>query len=230
MLQQALNRHSQIVIPPETKFFFSFLGHSRERQVRHWQRINVDLQIDLPPPTKTIRSAVDARVWYEQMMQRYRERLGRKGIVYYGEKTPEHTGRLPRIQWLFPDAKIIFIYRDGRDVALSLSKVPWMQDDLYVNFLIWLYYYRILMRTRKETLLDLCCVRYEDLAADPAGNCGLSCNSSTCPMNPSSPKGMATAKAFPSASMPGSSVLWSRSARTAAVFGNASYLPLRSLT
>ncbi len=29
MVQQALNRHPQVVIPPETKYFFSFYGHSQ---------------------------------------------------------------------------------------------------------------------------------------------------------------------------------------------------------
>src|SRR5215831_4421176 len=43
MVQQALNRHSQIVIPPETKFFFSFYGHSLAQQARHVRRLNADL-------------------------------------------------------------------------------------------------------------------------------------------------------------------------------------------
>ena len=43
LLQQALNRHSQIVIPPETKYFFSFLGHTRRCQHRHIDRLNADL-------------------------------------------------------------------------------------------------------------------------------------------------------------------------------------------
>src|SRR5207247_1101665 len=124
MLQQALNRHSKIVIPPETKFFFSFLGHSKRTQLRHLRRLNTDLQIDLPLPPKRIRSTWDAGAFYEQMARLYVERLRRADVVYFGEKTPEHTGQLPRIQAVFPDAKIIFLYRDGRDVALSLTKVP----------------------------------------------------------------------------------------------------------
>jgi Sulfotransferase family len=168
MLQQALNRHSRIVIPPETKFFFSFLGHSRRRQLNHLERLNRDLQIQLPVPRRRIKTDTEARDFFELIARLYLERLGRTDALYFGEKTPEHTGRLWKITRVVPEAKIIFIYRDGRDVALSLTKVPWMHKDLYVNFTIWLYYYRILCRARRDPNLDLLCVKYEELATNPA--------------------------------------------------------------
>jgi hypothetical protein len=71
------------------------------------------------------------------------------------------------IRRLFPDAKILFLYRDGRDVALSLTHVPWMSSDVHVNFLVWLYYYRILRQERMRCLPSVCLVRYEDLVAEP---------------------------------------------------------------
>jgi hypothetical protein len=37
MLQQALNRHSQIAIPPETAFF-TLLRRGRAGQRQHWAR------------------------------------------------------------------------------------------------------------------------------------------------------------------------------------------------
>ena len=42
---------------------------------------------------------------------------------------------LPRIRELYPDARVVVLYRDGRDVASSLTRVPWMSPNLYVNFL-----------------------------------------------------------------------------------------------
>jgi len=168
MLQQALNRHSQIVIAPETKFFFSFVGCSRKCQVNQVQRINADLQIDLPFPDKKIATARDARAVYNDMALQYVQRVGRSSTVYFGDKTPEQTGRIMRMRWLFPDAKFIFIYRDGRDVALSLCKVPWMDNNLYVNFMIWLYYHRIFMRAKKENRLGVYFVKYEDVVTNPA--------------------------------------------------------------
>jgi Sulfotransferase family len=172
MVQQALNRHSQVVVPPETKFFFSFLGHSWGKQLRHIERLETDLQITLPRPAAAVRSVAEGRAFYEVMARRYVERLGKRDIVSFGEKTPEHTGHLPRIRQLFPEAKIVVLYRDGRDVAASLSRMPWMSSDLYVNFMVWLYYNRILRGARERGVANLYWARYEDIVADPEQELG----------------------------------------------------------
>src|SRR5579859_5146877 len=140
MVQQALNRHSQIVIPPETKFFFSFFGHSLRQQRRHLERLNTDLGIALPSPAQPVRSSAEGRAFYDAMAAQYARRLSRSGAVYFGDKTPEHTGYWPRIRELFPEAKVLVVYRDGRDLAVSLSRMPWMSPDPYVGFLVWQYY------------------------------------------------------------------------------------------
>jgi hypothetical protein len=167
MVQQALNRHSQIVIPPETKYFFSFFGQSKNSQLRHLSRLNKDLGIDLPAPERPIATIDEGRDFYESMAQQYLARLGKEDVGYFGEKTPEHTGRLPLIRSMFPKAKIIVLYRDGRDVALSLSKVPWMSADLTVNFLVWLYYHSVIQQERDLFGSNLLLARYEDIVAHP---------------------------------------------------------------
>jgi hypothetical protein len=167
MVQQALNRHSQIVIPPETKFFFSFLGHSRRAQKRHLDRLNNDLGIRLNYPVSGVRSDASARAFYDDMAERYVERIQKQSANWFGEKTPEHTGHLDRIRQLFPEAKIIVLYRDGRDVALSLTKTPWAPAGIYANFVIWLYYQSIVSRVRSRGDSNLYFVRYEDIVARP---------------------------------------------------------------
>src|SRR5580698_9289911 len=84
MVQQALNRHSAIAIPPETKFFFSFLGHSRHDQRRHIDRINGDLNIHLELPGSGVRSDDAGRAFYEEMASQYVERLEKKHILLFG--------------------------------------------------------------------------------------------------------------------------------------------------
>ncbi len=167
MLQQALNRHSQVVIPPETKYFFSFLGHSRRDQWKHIERLEKDLGISLPRPEAAVETPADGRAFYREMARRYVERLGRVGATHFGEKTPEHTGHLPRIGQLYPEAKLVAIYRDGRDVAASLSRMPWMTSNVYVNFMVWVYYNRILLAARERGRANMYFVRYEDIVADP---------------------------------------------------------------
>jgi hypothetical protein len=167
MLQQALNRHSQVAIPPETKYFFSFLGHTHRRQLRHIERLETDLRIALPRPAARVSSAAEGRAFYEEMARRYVGRLGHDGVTHFGEKTPEHTGHLPLIRRLFPESKLVVIYRDGRDVAASLSRMPWMTSDVYVNFMVWLYYNRVLCGARERGCPNMYWVRYEDIVADP---------------------------------------------------------------
>lgn len=168
VVQQALNRHSEIVIPPETKFFYYFYGQPRSRQAAHLRRINRDLQIRIPPPDRRIRAPRDAKGFYDRIAQAYLERLGRTNVTYFGDKTPEHTGQLHRIHKVFPDAKILFVYRDGRDVAVSLNAMPWIRCDVYVGFVVWLYYYRVLKKARHDVSLDMLAVKYEDLVRNPA--------------------------------------------------------------
>jgi hypothetical protein len=167
MVQQALNRHSRVAIPPETKYFFSFLGLPRRCQARHVARLNADLNVRLPVPAHRVRSVADGRVFYDLMARQYVGRLGKKGVTFFGEKTPEHTGLLPRVRQLFPDAKILVLYRDGRDVAHSLTQVPWMSSNLYVNFVVWLYYQWVVRRERQGNDPNVHFARYEDIVADP---------------------------------------------------------------
>ena len=166
MLQQALNRHSQIAIPPETAFF-SMLGYSKWTQHEHLQRIKEDLEIDLPTPPARLRCTLEARTFYEQIIRLYVERMDKPSITHFGEKTNEHLSRLHRIRRLFPDAKVILLVRDGRDVALSLRRLPWTSRNLYVNFALWLHCYRLQKSAQRHGGLPLICVRYEDLTKDP---------------------------------------------------------------
>lgn len=167
LLQQALNRHSQIAIPPETKYFSSFLGHSHACQARRLERINRDLGIRLPPISRRVRSDTMARALFEELAQAYVRRLDKPGIAYFGEKTPAHTGYWPQITKLFPKAKILWLYRDGRDVALSMRGVPWMSQDLAVNFLVWLFYAWKQEQAAARRDLAAHFVKYEDLVMHP---------------------------------------------------------------
>lgn len=49
----------------------------------------------------------------------------------WGDKTPHYVGDLDILVKLFPDAKFIYIVRDGRDVALSLLEKSWGPNNIY---------------------------------------------------------------------------------------------------
>lgn len=165
VLQAALNRHSQIVVPPETSFA-TLPSSSLSGQIDHIRAINADLQISLPPPTHRLRSVADIRSVYDQMAEQFAARHGRD-ITYFGEKSPRHQRCLPEIWRWFPEAKVILIYRDGRDVAASLARMPWAPGDVFLGFALWLHHHRIQSRICRDRPTLLHCVKYENLATDP---------------------------------------------------------------
>jgi sulfotransferase family protein len=56
------------------------------------------------------------------------ETISRKqGVERWAESTPLHLLYLPTIKQLFPDALIVHIIRDGRDVTVSLNRIGWIK-------------------------------------------------------------------------------------------------------
>jgi hypothetical protein len=56
------------------------------------------------------------------------ETIARKqGVERWAECTPLHLLYLPMIKRLFPDALIIHMIRDGRDVTVSLNRIGWIK-------------------------------------------------------------------------------------------------------
>jgi hypothetical protein len=51
--------------------------------------------------------------------------VAKTGKSIVGDKSPQHTGCLDEIHEIYPDAKIIHIVRDGRDVAVSAMHHWW---------------------------------------------------------------------------------------------------------
>lgn len=167
MLQMALNRHSRIVIPPETAFF-ALVDRSYRGQLLRWSRIQADLQIGISPPKRRVRPGQSARDEFRRLASAYAARFAPHNVSHFGEKSPTHARRVAAIVKTFPEAKFILMYRDGRDVALSLSKVPWFPRDIFLSFALWLHYCRLHQRVVRAYRERILCVRYEDLVSDPA--------------------------------------------------------------
>ncbi|MBT9317282.1 sulfotransferase family protein [Leptothoe spongobia] len=63
--------------------------------------------------------------WFYQSVYSWLLRIHFDGDLQFAEKTPRNCFLVPFLSKAFPDAQFIHIIRDGRDVALSLSKKPW---------------------------------------------------------------------------------------------------------
>jgi len=91
------------------------------------------------------------------------------------DSTPTNIVHLLRIKKDFPDARIIHLIRDGRDVALSLDKrgwsrpLPWDRDKgLLAAGLYWEWIVRKGRKLGSMLQPDYLEVRYEDLVTEPA--------------------------------------------------------------
>ncbi len=93
-------------------------------------------------------------------------RAAAAGKPRWAEKTPGHLRRVPLIRATFPDASIVRVVRDPRDVAMSMTRVPFASDSLLVD---------LYACARKDRAAEpkvrrdprLLTVRYEDLVTDP---------------------------------------------------------------
>jgi hypothetical protein len=88
--------------------------------------------------------------------------------THFVEKTPAHSFHLPTIREVYPDAWIIHLVRDARDVVRSLSELEFGQPDVRRGALSWARGERIIARDTAG-MARYRNVRYEDLVADPVG-------------------------------------------------------------
>jgi hypothetical protein len=85
-------------------------------------------------------------------------------------KSLENVQFLAEIEAYFPDAQYLYLYRDGRDVAVSFRKVVVGQKHFYHIAKEWAQAQRLALRHRATVpARRFASIRYEDLIANPAG-------------------------------------------------------------
>lgn len=180
LLASLLAAHSRLACGPETAFFAELAAAGKPLlHPRDW-------------PGDVLEFAEESRLEGESLLERYavdRQELAgflagsqpspvgvlvalgeltarRAGKVRWMEKSPIHLLYAQQIRWWFPSAPIVRIVRDPRDVALSLTGVPWGPKDLTGGLLYWRRFHE---RSREFFASDplSCTVRYEELVADP---------------------------------------------------------------
>jgi len=131
LLQSVLNAHSEVAFMPETQFFRKYIASKKTTPTdlaefkktleadTSFHRTGIapdDLLSDFKGDTFT---AIEA---YKLLLNTYLNKKNKKNI---GDKDPRNIDYLPKLYEHFPDAKIIHIYRDPRDVVLSKTKAAW---------------------------------------------------------------------------------------------------------
>jgi hypothetical protein len=89
-----------------------------------------------PVATKAAARYIHAGLWGERrsrafyrMVYRWLMRVELDGGRRFAEKTPWNAFLLPFLARTFPDLQVIHIIRDGRDVAASHIRKPWLRAD-----------------------------------------------------------------------------------------------------
>lgn len=98
----------------------------------------------------------------------YRLYAARHGKTRYGDKTPGHIFWLPEIMSLLPEAVIVHIVRDGRDIAASMRPM-WFGpgNDMTKLAESWLRSLEAGFAAKRDHPDRYLEIRYEELAAEP---------------------------------------------------------------
>jgi hypothetical protein len=173
MLRDLLRSHPRLTFPGESHFipaFYRGYGDPRDsaearklaaailelRWVRAW---NLRLEAD---------SFTDCRSFREVLCRLYEAWARQQNKPHWGDKTPDYVTEIPLLAKLFPEARIIHIYRDGRDVALSWIQARFTPQNMYTAARLWKSWVSAGRRAGaalpREMYLEL---RYEQLLAQP---------------------------------------------------------------
>jgi hypothetical protein len=148
---------------------------NRRRMLDAWYKTRLFTRTGLEP------SDVDARIMSEcrnggDFLRIFMEEICRKqGVERWAETTPEHLLYIRGIKKTIPNARIIHVIRDGRDVALSwerlsqIRRLPW--DRKRAAMAAAIYWEWIVEKGRKAGRAlgaDYIEVHYEDLVRRPA--------------------------------------------------------------
>lgn len=179
LIQSMLNAHQNIAFTPETHFIRNYLANKEVRKKvknKDYEFLrnkinsdeslakldfNYDVLID-----KFKKNELKLEAMYKEILARYAESKNKEII---GDKDPKNIEYLHDIKKYFPDAYIIHIIRDPRDVMLSRMKADWSKGrPLWLHALT----YRVQMKKGRkdgerlfgDSYFEL---NYEDLIANP---------------------------------------------------------------
>jgi hypothetical protein len=132
LLRLMLDAHPDVAIPAETGFFITLASAAARgsypstpdqlaallTRSHTWSDLNVD-QAEFEASLGAISDFSISK----GLRQFYGMYATKHGKLRWGDKSPHHCYHIPAILQTLPEARIIHIIRDGRDVALSLREV-----------------------------------------------------------------------------------------------------------
>ncbi len=179
LLSRMLDSHPAIAVPDETKIFDTFLpllpAYGDLREAPRLRRLVQDIlgwrwirRLPAPPHADAVLARVvrpDLGAVFAAVLECWATGQGK---TRWGEKTPSNLYFWPRIASWFPNATIVHILRDGRDVAISQIKAPFGPKTVPAAARRWIYFVAGVRALREQVAPDSYVeIRYEDLLAHP---------------------------------------------------------------
>jgi Sulfotransferase family len=90
-----------------------------------------------------------------------------EGKTRWGDKTPAYLGSIDRLAAIWPEARFVVLVRDGRDVALSIMKVPFGPNNIWAAARSWAHAIRLGRAAASRYPDRVLTLRYENLVARP---------------------------------------------------------------
>lgn len=141
LLMTMLNAHSRICFPPEATFLHRYLcrpkAHKKIKKDKSqlFNLLNEDsnfkrLKMKAEDVLDNMNNDWNLKGYYLNMLRKYAISK-RKNFI--GDKYPRNLELLPEMKYLFPNAYIIHIIRDPRDVIASRLKTWWGQRRNFIS-------------------------------------------------------------------------------------------------
>jgi sulfotransferase family protein len=190
LLRLMLNAHSKVAIPEEGGFWMPLLRKFKKNFNKRIKSTELEKYIEY------INNSPQYKLWcnddsnsFENIKKKkevtlsyimstvYENYAKSKNKILWGDKTPSFFRMIPVLSKLFPNAKYIHIYRDGRDVYLSWQAIDKTKRNISLIALEWVYK---LKRARKDLenidSKKVIEVKYESLVSKPEENLKKICN------------------------------------------------------
>ena len=179
MLRLVLDAGPEVAIPPESMILTDYgavweageLGDPETAQRfldEIWWHPKIALwRLSGPPPE--LPPGLSHEQAYRFVVEApFRAYAAQAGKPRWGDKTPHYVHHIDALLAVWPQARFVILVRDGRDVALSVKRMPFGPNNAWAAAQWWARGIRVGHRAQAEHPEQVLTVRYEDLVAAPA--------------------------------------------------------------
>ena len=165
---------SQVLNLLEPRFRPLDVAHNKRRMLDAWYHSRLYTRSGLTQEEIEPRIMVECRNGGDFLRILMEEMCRKQGMERWAETTPDHLLYLDRIKQTIPNALVVHVIRDGRDVALSWEKkaqirqFPWdRRRPALAAGIHWEWFVTRGRRIGRELAGDYVEIHYEDLVRNP---------------------------------------------------------------